>query len=197
MMREVSGAQLIRFLAELLAAARGDHRDAFGAQLLDHIEREVGGLARAFRARERSALTGVEHRDRERRRQRHDALLERGERDLLRAEVERVGARMTGVIEEEARRLAGVCVRLQRRFERAQRRFELRAVRREQLRDALGRVIAERREQLGDALRVLLGVAQRRLARSTEVTADDQRVGGRQSGLGIDRVRAQQQAQGQ
>src|SRR5205085_10609368 len=63
--REVARLQLLALLRELAAGRRREHRDALRIELRARVEREVGRGLRTLDARERAALTRVEHHDRE------------------------------------------------------------------------------------------------------------------------------------
>src|SRR5215510_15581099 len=105
-MGEEARAERLRFLTQLFSAARRDDCKAFGVQSLDGVERKVRGWACTFHARERATLTRVEHDDRHRRGQLQQLIAQLRKLELFATEVQRVGARVTRVVEEEARLFA-------------------------------------------------------------------------------------------
>ena len=106
-MREVARLELLALLRQLAARRRREHRDAGRVELLARVEREVRRWLRALHARERAALTRVEHDDGQRRGELEQPLAQLGQRQVAVAQIDRLRARVAAVIEEHARLAAG------------------------------------------------------------------------------------------
>jgi hypothetical protein len=136
---------------------------------------EKSGRRGALDARERAALTGVEHDDRQRRRHREQPLAELAERQLLDAEIDRGRARVAGVVEQHARLAARRAFGLDTGREPVDPLAQHLGRRVDDDVDAVGGIAAELGEQCADFSCVVFGVAQVGLTRAAGIAADDQR----------------------
>ncbi len=171
--REVRRLQLVGLLTEFLGGARSHDREALLCDPGHGVVREVRRGLGALHAREGSALAGVEDDDGDRGRDGAEPVAQRRQGQLLVAEVDRVGARVTREIKKDLRLISVLGVRACARGRLVDGGEQVLDVGTEKDPDVARLVVSELDEHLGNATRVVFGESERLLSRPTDVVAHD------------------------